>query len=124
MWFPDEGNHWLLADATGKSVIVEWTPGDHKLVVFDQPAAYKLMTNAACQEGEDFLVKNCRHYSTAKPLLEKGVHNTAEMLDVVNSMRITHGPGRSLWTSVMDLNARTMETRYFKEFDRKYEFGF
>jgi penicillin V acylase-like amidase (Ntn superfamily) len=38
VWFPDEGNHWLTADATGKSVVVEWTPGDHKLVVLTGPA--------------------------------------------------------------------------------------
>ena len=46
------------------------------------------------------------------------------MLDVMNSMRIDRGPGRTLWTTIMDLNARTLEVRYFKEFDRKYEFRF
>ena len=45
------------------------------------------------------------------------------MFEVMKAMRGT-GPGRSLWISVMDLNARTFEVRYFKEFDRKYEFGF
>jgi hypothetical protein len=45
------------------------------------------------------------------------------MLEVMKSIRAT-GPGRSLWISVMDLNARSFEVRYFKEFDRKYEFRF
>ena len=45
------------------------------------------------------------------------------MLEVMKAMRVT-GPGRSLWISVMDLNARSFEVRYFKEFDRKYEFRF
>jgi hypothetical protein len=39
-------------------------------------------------------------------------------------MRITSGSTRTLWTTVMDLNARTFEVRYFKEFERKYEFKF
>ena len=43
------------------------------------------------------------------------------MLEVMTAMRAT-GHGRSLWISVMDLKARTFEVRYFKEFDRKYEF--
>jgi hypothetical protein len=78
----------------------------------------------ACQEGEDGLVKNCWRYAAAKPLLEKGVHNSTEMFDVLETMRIKRGPGRSLWTSVMDLNTKTMEVRYFKEFERMYEFKF
>ena len=49
--------------------------------------------------------------------------DTTGMLGVMKAMRVT-GPGRSLWISVMDLNARSVEVRYFKEFDRKYEFRF
>ncbi|HKB39259.1 MAG TPA: hypothetical protein VKD72_22665, partial [Gemmataceae bacterium] len=63
------------------------------------------------QEGEEFLVENCRRYRKAKPLLENGVRSTAEMLEVMKVMRITAGPGRSLWTSIMDLNTRTFEVR-------------
>ncbi len=49
--------------------------------------------------------------------------SAAGMFDVMNAMRVTSGAARTLWTSVMDLNARTFEVRYFKEFDRKHEFG-
>ena len=118
-----EGTHWLLADATGKAVVVEWTPGDHQLLVFDKPGPYELLTNLTFQEGEEFLAKNCPRYRKARPLLERGVRDTADMLEVMKAMRVT-GPGRSLWISVMDLNARSFEVRYFKEFDRKYEFRF
>jgi hypothetical protein len=62
--------------------------------------------------------------SKAKPLLENEVRGTTDMLNVMNTMRITRGPGRSLWTTIMDLNARTFEVRYFKDCDRKYEFRF
>jgi hypothetical protein len=130
VWFPAHwrghdltGIHWLLADATGKAVVVEWSADDHRLLVFDKPGSYELLTNPTFQEGEVFLVEKCPRYRKAKPLLEQGVRNTADMLEVMKAMRVT-GPGRSLWTSVMDLNARTFEVRYFKEFDRKYEFRF
>jgi hypothetical protein len=130
VWFPAtfrgmalEGTHWLLADATGKAVVVEWTPGDSQLLVYDKPGPYELMTNFSFQEGEEFLVKTCPRYRKSRPLLEKGVRDTTDMLEVMKSIRAT-GPGRSLWISVMDLNARSVEVRYFKEFDRKYEFRF
>jgi hypothetical protein len=130
VWFPAtfrgltlEGSHWLLADATGKAVVVEWTPVEHKLLVYDKPGPYELMTNLSFQEGEEFLAKSCARYAKAKPLLERGISDTTDMLEVMKAMRVT-GPGRSLWISVMDLNARSVEVRYFKEFDRKYEFRF
>src|SRR5262245_60949012 len=130
VWFPAtfrgmtlEGSHWLLADATGKAVVVEWTPGDSQLLVYDKPGPYELMTNFSFQEGEEFIAKTCLHYRKAKPLLERGVSDTAGMFEVMKAMRVT-SPGRSLWISVMDLNAHSIEVRYFKEFDRKYEFSF
>lgn len=130
VWFPAKwrgldlsGSHWLLADATGKSVVVEWTTDDHELLVYDKPGPYELVTNLTFQEGEELLTTKCPRYGKAKPLLENGVHDTTDMLEVMKSMRVS-GPGRSLWISVMDLNARTFEVRYFKEFERKYEFGF
>ncbi len=130
VWFPAHwrghdltGIHWLLAEATGKAVVVEWSPDDHQLLIFDKPGPYELLTNYAFQEGEEFLPEKCPHYRKAKPLLETGVRDTADMLAVMTAIRAT-GPSRSLWISVMDLNARTFEVRYFKEFDRKYEFGF
>jgi len=124
VWFPDEVNHWLIADATGKAVVVEWNPRDYQLLVFDRPGPYELLTNTPLQEGEEALLKKCFRYRKAKPLLETGIRNPAEMLEIMKAMRVTSGPGRTLWTSVMDLNARTFEVHYFKEFERKYEFKF
>ena len=57
-------------------------------------------------------------------MLEAGVEDADGMFEVMKAMRVTTGPSRTLWTTVMDLNARTFEVRYFKEFDRKYEFKF
>jgi hypothetical protein len=94
------------------------------VAVFDQPGPYELLTNTPLQEGEELLLRDCVRYRKAKPLLETGVRNQAEMLAIMKAMRITSGPARTLWTSVTDLNARTFEVRYFKEFDRKYEFKF
>jgi penicillin V acylase-like amidase (Ntn superfamily) len=124
VWFPFEVNHCLIADATGKSVVVEWNPKDYKLLVFGKSEPWELLTNTPLEEGEASLMKKCDRYRSAKPLLEAGIRNTADMLEVMKAMRITSGSTRTLWTTVMDLNARTFEVRYFKEFERKYEFKF
>jgi predicted choloylglycine hydrolase len=118
VWCPNEGIHWLIADATGKSVVVEWDL-NHKMVVFDKKGPWELMTNSALQLGEPNVVKECWRYRKAKPELEAGVKDTAGMLDIMKGIR-----SNTLWTSVMDLNARTMEVHYYKEYGTKYEFGF
>jgi predicted choloylglycine hydrolase len=124
VWLPfDTGFHWLLADATGKSVVVEWTSGGHELVVFDRPGPYELLTGVAYQDGEAAL-SACPHYRKARPLLESGVRNTAEMFEVMDGVREPSGDCRTLWTSVMDLDARTFEVRYLKEPEHKYLFSF
>ena len=114
----------IIADASGKAVVVEWNPKDHKLQVFEQPRLYELLTNTPLELGEAAVLKNCWRYRKAKPMLEAGVQDTTGMFEVMKSMRVTSGPSRTLWTSIMDLNARTFEVHYFKEFDRKYEFKF
>ncbi len=124
IWFPFEVNHCLIADASGKSVVVEWNPSDYKLQVFDKPGPWELLTNTPLQEGEKALMEKCDRYRGAKPQLEAGIGSAREMLEVMKIMRITSGGARTLWTSIMDLNARTFEVRYLKEFERKYEFKF
>jgi penicillin V acylase-like amidase (Ntn superfamily) len=124
VWFPFEVNHCLIADATGKSVVVEWNPKDYKLLVYDKQEPWELLTNTPLEEGEEALMKNCSRYREAKPLLETGIRTPDDLLNVMKTMRLTSGSSRTLWTSIMDLNARTCEVRYFKEFDRKYEFKF
>ncbi len=88
-----EGSHWLLADASGKAVVVEWTPDDHQLLVFDKPGSHELLTNLTFQEGEEFLTQTCPRYRKARPLLEKGVSDTTDMLEVMKAMRVI-GRGR------------------------------
>jgi predicted choloylglycine hydrolase len=123
VWFPNEGIHWLIADPSGKSVIVEFDQ-DRNMVVMDRNAPYELMTNLALQKGEDYVMRNCTRYRTAKSMLEAGIGNTADMLRVMSAIRQTSDNSHTLWTSIMDLNNRTLEIHYRKEYNKKYKFGF
>jgi predicted choloylglycine hydrolase len=123
VWFPNEGLHWIIADAAGKSAVVEFDL-DRKMVVIDRPGPYELMTNTALQKGEDYVSGNCWRYGRAKPMLEAGVRTKDDMFNIMSNVRPTAGGGRTLWTSIMDLNSRTFEVYYRKEYSRKYIFGF
>jgi predicted choloylglycine hydrolase len=123
VWFPNEGLHWVIADAAGDSCVVEFDL-DRKMVVIDRPGPYEIMTNTALQKGEDYVSGNCWRYQRAKPMLEAGITNSDDMLNIMSSVRPTSGGARTLWTSIMDVNSRTFEVYYRKEYSRKYVFGF
>jgi hypothetical protein len=123
VWFPNEGLHWIIADASGKSVVVEFDL-DRNMVVLDKNGPYELMTNTALQKGEEYVMNNCWRYRTAKPMIETGILDSSDMFDVMNTIRPTSGGSRTLWTSIMDLNNRSFEVYFRKEYSQKYEFGF
>jgi hypothetical protein len=74
--------------------------------------------------GEDYVNSHCWRYQTAKPMLDAGTANTGDMLNIMNAIRPTSGGTRTLWTSIMDVNSRTFEVYYRKEYSRKFVFGF
>ncbi len=123
IWFPNEGLHWIIADASGKSVVVEFDL-DRKIAVFDRNGPYEIMTNTALQKGEEYIMANCWRYRTAKPMIEAGIQDTKDMLEIMKAIRFTSGNYRTLWTSIMDINNRSFEIFYRKEYSRKYEFRF
>ena len=82
------------------------------------------VTNPLNLGAENPCLKNCFRCYAARPLMDSGTYKTEDIFDVMKAMRVTSGPSRTLWTSVMDLNERTLEVHYFKEFERKYEFTF
>jgi hypothetical protein len=122
VWFPNEGLHWLIADASGKAVVVEFDL-NRRMVVLDRSGPYELMTNTALQKGDAYVSGVCVRFRTAQPRLEGGLSGTAEMLDLLRSIRPTGAyPYRTLWTAVMDLSDRSLEMHYRLEYDRPYNY--
>ena len=122
VWFPNEGLHWLIADASGKAVVVEFDL-NRRMVVLDRPGPYEVMTNTALQKGDAYVSTVCPRFRRAQPLLEAGLSGTADMLSLMRSIRPTPDyPYRTLWTTIMDLSDRSLETHYRLEYDRPYRF--
>jgi hypothetical protein len=123
VWFPNEGLHWLIADASGRAVVVEFD-GNRRMVVLDRPGPYELMTNTALQKGDTYVSSVCPRFRLAQPRLEAGLSGGDDMLSLMRSMRPTSAyPYRTLWTSIMDLGERSLEAHYRLEYDRPYRFA-
>ena len=123
IWFPNEGLHWVISDASGKSVVVEFDQ-DRNMVVLDKPGNYELMTNTALQKGEEYLNQTCFRYNRAKPMLKAGLQTMDDMLSVMDSIHFSSGSTRTLWTLIMDIKTRSFEVYYRKEYHKKYSFSF
>jgi hypothetical protein len=119
----NEGLHWIIADAARDACVVEFDL-NRKMVVIDREGPCELMTNTALQKGEEYVTGNCWRYHRAEPILEAGITSNDDMLNIMSDIRPTSGGGRTLWTSIMDLNSRTFEVYYRKEYSRKFVFGF
>lgn len=114
IWFPEEFNHLLLADAGGDAAVLEWDP-DKNAHVFRRDKPYLLLTNTAYLEGLDFVESNCSRYRKAKPMLEAGIGDIGQLLDVMEAIRFTSGETRTLWTAMFDLPSLEMDVWYRAE---------
>ena len=122
VWFPNEGLHWLIADASGRAVVVEFDL-NRRMAVLDRPAPYELMTNTALQKGDAYVSGACVRFHTAQPRLEAGLSGPADMLDLMRSIRPTGAyPYRTLWTTIVDLGERSLEAHYRLEYERPYRY--
>jgi hypothetical protein len=122
VWFPNEGLHWLIADASGKAVVVEFDL-DRRMVVLDRAGPYELMTNTALQRGDAYVSKACVRFRTAQPRLDAGLSGPFDMLDLMRSVRPNEAyPYRTLWTTVVDLGERSLEARYRLDYERPYRY--
>jgi hypothetical protein len=98
----NEGLHWLIADASGRAVLVEFDLS-RRMVVLDRPGPYELMTNTALQKGDAYVSSVCPRFRLAQPLLEAGLSSTGDMLNMMRSIRrhrvtLPGRSGRPSWT--------------------------
>ena len=114
VWFPVEVNHFLIADATGNSVVVEFD-GDKNMVTFPRKHPYHVLTNTALQEGIDFVISQCWRYSTAINLLSSGINGIGELFEVMRKIQFISGDARTLWTGMYDLSKKEMDVRFKEE---------
>jgi predicted choloylglycine hydrolase len=124
IWFPSGFIHFLLADARGNSVVVTFDR-DKNLIVFPRRSSFLVLTNAALQEGEEYVYSACWRYRTVTDLLRQGISNLADLMGVMEAVRQTSGGIRTIWTETADLARREVFVTYRAEdFSIPHVFGF
>jgi hypothetical protein len=114
VWFSTWVSHYLISDASGRSVVVEYDL-NYKPIFYFKNGPYQLMTNVAYQEGINFISNSCERFRKGTEILQKPVDNTADMMEVMTAMRST-GIAKTLWTTIADLSERKMDV-YFRTED-------
>lgn len=114
VWFPDELQHFLIADRLGNSVVIEFDR-DKNLHEFPAGDCYQVMTNTAFMEGLDYVYANCGRFRRATDLCALGVSNMEEFWKVVCAIQETWSSVCSIWTARGDLKKLEYDTRFWSE---------
>lgn len=132
--------HYLVADATGRSVVLEWSLTDGQLKVVEEQNKCQVVTNHLLSEHPDpakFPVETHPSGSFNRyHRLSRAVTNerklSPEEIRAINGLVMPRRqpgepkiekPGRTLWNSYYDLQARTMEVSFYLGEDEKAPIG-
>ena len=108
-------HHLAIADASGRSVVVEYV--DHEMIVTETPA----VTNHYLSPGEKQGVGNEESHRRYGLLMElaPGVENLEQMR---NAMSTASYEGLTQWSIVYDLEAGSLDFYWNRQFEAPYHF--
>jgi hypothetical protein len=111
-------DHLLVADATGRSAVIEFDL-DRRTGVFQATAGYQVLTNIAYHMGFDYMTRNCRRFREATETAEAGIDSLDDLAALMRSIR---GPGAG-YMSLFDLRARSMRLYLRQDFATAWDFA-
>jgi hypothetical protein len=110
--------HLMIADATGKSAVVEFIDG--KMEVTPGNEYWQVCTNhQICDASEEHSNQTCDRYRTASEQLAKA-SAAAGPEDVMKVMEAVSKQDWTMWSSVYDLTDHTLRFAYRRHFDKPY----
>ena len=115
-------HHYAMADASGRSVVVEYV--DNKMVVTESPAVAnhylcEQKLNVGLNEGDDRYDRLCQQFDQTD-----GVMNEKQLTDAISSVSQPQREGflGTLWTMVMDLTHPSVTYYSLRHFDKPFHF--
>lgn len=116
--FVAETCHLMVADARGKSAVVEFIDGKLQPTVTDE--SWQVCTNhQICGKTKAQNCEACGRYKTASTELT-GLHAKGDAQHVMKIMQSVAQPSRTMWSSVYDLTSGNFEIAYRRHFDDVY----
>jgi hypothetical protein len=110
-------DHLLMADATGRSAVIEFGL-DRSTGVYQATASYQVLTNIAYHMGFDYMMHNCSRFRQATHVAEAGIDDLAELAALMSSIR---GPGAG-YLSLFDLRRRSLRLYLRQDFETAWDF--
>ena len=115
-------HHYAMADASGRSVVVEYV--DNKMVVVESPALAnhylcEQKLNEGLKEGDDRYDRLCLRFDQTG-----GVMNEKQLTDAIASVSQPQREGflGTAWTMVMDLSHPSVTYYSLRHFDKPFHF--
>lgn len=105
--------HYLIADRSGKSAVVEFYQGEMKVTYNNKP--YQVATNFMIYGSNDMDKSNCDRYSLATKELEQ-VNGTLFQKGVLDLMKDISVP-RTQWTSVYNMATGDVSITVGRDYD-------
>jgi hypothetical protein len=110
--------HYLIADATGRAVLVEFGTGQRHEIPNDQP--WHMATNFLVESAGDDPESQCHRYSTIAEELEaaNGALSSDEGLDLLDRV----SQEGTQWSAIYEISNRTLHVVMGMEYDEVYTF--
>jgi hypothetical protein len=116
--FVAETCHLMIADATGKSVVVEFIDGQLRPTTTHE--SWQICTNhELCGKSEAENCTSCGRYKLASAELAE-LHAKGDANDVMKIMQSVSKPDHTMWSSVYDLTTGDFKIAYRRNYDDTY----
>jgi Acyl-coenzyme A:6-aminopenicillanic acid acyl-transferase len=113
--------HLMIADATGKSAVVEFLDGN--IVATTTQENWQVCTNHQISgKSEDENDRTCSRYRTASDQLA-ALTSAAGAADVMQVMQAVAQPNWTMWSSVYELSTGELQFAYRQHFGESYQDG-
>ncbi len=115
--------HYLVADATGNSVVIEYIKGEMKVVRNTDP--WQVSTNFIISESNPESRKyRCKRYATAESTLkqENGHISPVEAMTLLKNVSGS-GSHPTIWSTVYNMTTGSIQVVMGKEYEKVYEFN-
>jgi hypothetical protein len=112
--------HYLIADATGKAVLVEYSQG--KMVLIPSQLPWHLATNFLCSEAGDEMQGHCGRYDQilARLAEKDGKLTSQEAMHLLDQV----SQDNTQWSVVYQMNKLILSVKMGRDAKRVYEFKF
>lgn len=121
VYFVDTKEHLMVADASGRSRVIEFIDGEVRVTSTNNP--WQVCTNHIVWNlSEAQNDEACSRYRTGSDLAA-GLNDAADYDDAVRIARSMSVPDFTMWTSVYDLTSRQIRMRYRTNDSDEYRDG-